>query len=276
MNTQYITHALGLGVRRFYLAFLVNDTASGQLVWGNSSFPYASAIPLCNTIHQGGGDAVVAFGGAAGTDPSVSLSMSALSGLYKGLKKDFGVTRIDFDFETPGMYNFTTAFHAARDALTAFPELSFSLTLPVATNGLTQEGINMLTLAKQIGLPLTIQIMAMDYGVPGIDMGEALISAVEGTKNNLANLHPDKTEAELYAMIAVIPMVGQNDTQGELFTFEDAVTSAGYARQKGLNLFSMWSLARDFPGMGDLATCSRNPEQTQDYEYTSTFLKALG
>lgn len=275
MNTQYIRDTLGLGVRKFYLAFLVLDSTTNQLVWGNPSFPYSSIAPLCNTIHQANGEAVVAFGGAAGTDPSVSFSLAELTKTYLDLKKDFGITHIDFDFETPGMYNYAQAFQAARNALDLLPDLSFSLTLPVATNGLTQEGINMLTRAQQIGLPLTVQIMAMDYGAPGIEMGDAAISAIEGTKTNLAVLYPEKTSAELYAMIGVIPMLGQNDSPGEMFSFQDATRTAQYANQKGLALVSEWSLARDFPGMGDLATCSRNPAQTRDYEYTTTFLNAL-
>jgi hypothetical protein len=275
MNTRYISDALGLGVRKFYLAFLVLDTTTNQLMWGNTSFPYSSVAPLCNIINQADSEAVAAFGGAAGTDPSVSFSLEALTNTYLGLKKDFGITRIDFDFETPGMYNYAQAFQAARNALDLAPDLAFSLTLPVATTGLTQEGINMLTRARQIGLPLTVQIMAMDYGTPGIEMGDAAISAIEGTKTNLATLYPEKTTAELYAMIAVIPMLGQNDSPGEMFSFQDATRTAQYAHQKGLDLVSVWSLARDFPGMGDLATCSRNPAQTQNYEYTTTFLNAL-
>lgn len=275
MNTKYISDALSLGVRKFYLAFLVLDTTTNQLVWGNSSFPYSSVAPLCNILHQANGEAVAAFGGAGGTDPSVSFSLEMLTKTYLNLKKDFGITHIDFDFETPGMYNYDQAFLAARHALDMSPDLSFSLTLPVATNGLTQEGINMLTRARQIGLPLTVQIMAMDYGAPGIEMGDAAISAIEGTKTNLSAIYPEKTSAELYAMIAVIPMLGQNDSPGEMFSFQDATRTAQYAKQKGLGLVSVWSLARDFPGMGDLATCSRNPAQSQDYEYTTTFLKAL-
>lgn len=275
INTRYINDALGLGVRKFYLAFLGLDPTANQLMWGNPSFPYSSVASLCHLIHQAGGEAVAAFGGAGGTDPSVSFSVEALTLTYLGLKRDFGITRIDFDFETSGRYNASQAFQGARRALEMSPDLSFSLTLPVSTRGLTSEGTTMLTLARQLGLPLTVQIMAMDFGIPGLEMGDAAIDAIDGTKNQLAAIHPEKTSDELYGMIAVIPMLGQNDSPGEMFSFEDAIRTAQYARQKGLNLVSAWALGRDFPGMGDLSTCSRNPAQTQNYEYTTTFLNAL-
>ncbi|WP_305887778.1 M60 family peptidase N-terminal accessory domain-containing protein, partial [Pseudomonas moraviensis] len=133
----------------------------------------------------------------------------------------------------------------------------------------------MITYAKQIGLALNVQIMAMDYGASGLDMGASAVSAIDATKNNLARIYPDKSSADLYKMIGVIPMIGQNDTAGEMFSFADATKTALYAKQQKLNLVSMWSLGRDFPGSGDLSTCTQNPAQTKDYEYTTTFLNAL-
>lgn len=275
INTRYVSEALDLNVRKFHLAFLVQDSATKKLVWGNSAFPYNAIKPLSDKINQAGGEVIIAFGGANGTDPSVSHTKEALSDIYVNLNKDFNVRHIDFDFETAGQYDYKVAFPAALAAQEKSPELWFSLTLPVLPSGLVTEGIEMLKYAKMIGLNINIQIMAMDYGSSGIDMGDAAVSAIEGTKKNLAGIYPDKSEAELYKLIGVITMIGQNDTAGEMFTFQDAVQTAQYAKQKGLNLVSFWSLTRDFPGMGDLATCSKNPEQTKDYEYTSTFLAAL-
>jgi chitodextrinase len=275
MNTQYVTSSLALGVQKYHLAFLVQDNASKQLVWGNSYFPYLSVKPLINIIHQAGGEAIVAFGGASGTDPSVSKTQAELTKIYLDLNTDFGVKHIDFDFETAGLYNYKKAFPAALEAQKQNPALWFSLTLPVMTTGLTAEGIAMITYAKQIGLALNVQIMAMDYGPAGINMGNAAVSAIDGTKANLASIYPQKSAADLYKMIGVIPMIGQNDVAGEMFSFSDTTQTTQYAKQKGLNLVSMWSLVRDFPGMGDLSTCTQNPQQTKDYEYTTTFLAAL-
>jgi chitodextrinase len=275
INTKYVTDALALGVKKFILAFLVQDNSTKQLVWGNSYFPYNAIKPISDKIHQANGEVIVAFGGASGTDPSVSRTQAELTKIYLDLKKDFGVKHIDFDFETVGLYNYKVAFPAALEAQKQDPELWFSLTLPVMPTGLVAEGIAMITYAKQIGLSLNVQIMAMDYGPAGIDMGDAAISAIDGTKGNLAQIYPQKTASELYKMIGVIPMIGQNDVAGEMFSFEDATQTAHYAKQKQLSLVSMWSLVRDFPGMGDLATCTQNPKQTKDYEYTTTFLDAL-
>lgn len=276
INTKLISDAVSLGVKKFHLAFLVQDQTSKQLVWGNTYFPYSSVKPVCDIIHAAGGEPIAAFGGASGTDPSVSRTQADLTNIYLNLKKDFGIQHIDFDFETAGQYNYKVAFPAALAAQKQDPTLWFSLTLPVMPSGLTGEGIAMVTYAKQIGLALNVQIMAMDYGSSGTNMGAAAVSAIDATKNNLARIYPDKSAADLYKMIGVIPMIGQNDTAGEMFSFADATKTALYAKQQNLNLVSMWSLGRDFPGMGDLSTCTQNPAQTKDYEYTTTFLSALG
>ena len=275
INTRYVNEALALGVKSFHLAFLVQDSATKALVWGNSYFPYNAIKPICDSIHAAGAEAIVAFGGASGIDPSVSRTQAEMTKIYLDLNKDYGIRHIDFDFETAGYYNYQVAFPAALEAMKQNPELWFSLTLPVMPTGLTAEGIAMITYASQIGLPLNVQIMAMDYGQAGIEMGDAAISAIEGTKNNLANVYPGKSAADLYKLIGVIPMIGQNDVAGEMFTFPDATKVAKYANQKGLNLISMWSLTRDFPSTGDLTTSSMNPAQTKNYEYTTTILDAL-
>lgn len=276
INTKLISDAISLGVKKFHLAFLVQDRASNQLVWGNTYFPYSAVKPVCDIIHAAGGEPIAAFGGASGTDPSVTRTQADLTNIYLNLKKDFGIQHIDFDFETAGQYNYKVAFPAALAAQKQDPTLWFSLTLPVMPTGLTGEGIAMITYAKQIGLALNVQIMAMDYGASGLDMGAAAVSAIDATKNNLARIYPDRSPADLYKMIGVIPMIGQNDTAGEMFSFANATKTALYAKQQNLNLVSMWSLGRDFPGMGDLSTCTQNPAQTKNYEYTTTFLNAIG
>lgn len=275
INTKLISDAISKGVKKFHLAFLVQDQASKQLVWGNTYFPYSAVKPVCDIIHAAGGEPIAAFGGASGTDPSVTRTQADLTNIYLNLKKDFGIQHIDFDFETAGQYNYKVAFPAALAAQKQDPTLWFSLTLPVMPTGLTGEGIAMITYAKQIGLALNVQIMAMDYGASGLDMGASAVSAIDATKNNLARIYTDKSSADLYKMIGVIPMIGQNDTAGEMFSFADATKTALYAKQQKLNLVSMWSLGRDFPGSGDLSTCTQNPAQTKDYEYTTTFLNAL-
>ncbi len=276
INTSLVSDAIALGVKKFHLAFLVQDRASNQLVWGNTYFPYSAVKPVCDIIHAAGGEPIAAFGGASGTDPSVTQTQADLTTIYLNLKKDFGIQHIDFDFESAGQYNYKVAFPAALAAQKQDPTLWFSLTLPVMPTGLTGEGIAMITYAKQIGLALNVQIMAMDYGASGLDMGAAAVSAIDATKNNLSSIYPDKSSADLYKMIGVIPMIGQNDTAGEMFSFQDATKTAQYAKQHSLNLVSMWSLGRDFPGMGDLSTCTQNSAQTKNYEYTTTFLNAIG
>jgi hypothetical protein len=61
-------------------------------------------------------------------------------------------------------------------------------------------------------------------------------------------------------MLGNTPMIGQNDTSGEIFTLADAATVESYAAQRGIALLSFWSEGRDNGGCsGDTSassTCS--------------------
>ena len=55
--------------------------------------------------------------------------------------------------------------NAAKTVLANNPSVTVSFTLPVLPEGLTQDGKNMLTQAKNGGIDFLVNIMAMDYGV---------------------------------------------------------------------------------------------------------------
>src|ERR1700722_10260234 len=63
-----------------------------------------------------------------------------------------------------------------------------------------------------------------------------------------------------YAMLGNTPMIGQNDSSGEILTLADASTVESYAAQRGIAWLSFWSEGRDNGGCpGDTSassTCS--------------------
>ncbi len=278
VNTQFVSEALALGCKKFHLAFLVWDKASSQLCWGNSYFPMANVKPLVDIIQQAGGEAIFAFGGLSGTDPSVVYSEAQMLAMYLDLVNTYGIKHIDLDFETIGAYNYQVAFKAAKQAQRQVSDLKFSLTPPVMPTGLTAEGVNMMKYAASINFEISVQIMAMDYGPSYTRMGDHAIEAVNSTHAQLKSIYPALSDAQLYNKIGVTPMLGQNDIASEVFTLADADKVGRFAKEKGLSLVGSWALGRDFPRGGlhsDVATCTMVAEQTENYQFLKTILKAL-
>jgi len=249
MNTDFITGALQRGVKKFHLAFLaLEGQRSKTVVWGNSSFPLTSIRPVVSLIQAQGGEAIFSFGGAYGIDPSTTYTVSELADFYVSLATDYGVRTLDLDFETASYYDYRVAFPAAVQAKSQVPDLSFSLTLPVLPTGLTQEGLDMVSYAKSVGLDVYVVIMAMDYGPSFVaDMGTYAVQAVTSTKNQLKVIYPGKSDQELYSLIGVTPMIGQNDVAVEIFTLANVKTVTDFAKASGIYQVCAWSLDRDFP-----------------------------
>ena len=68
-------------------------------------------------------------------------------------------------------------------------------------------------------------------------------------------------------------MIGDNDTPGEMFSYEDAQTVVSFAKAKGVRRVAFWALNRDQScGAGDQApgTCTNLVQAPLDY--TDAFL----
>jgi hypothetical protein len=70
-------------------------------------------------------------------------------------------------------------------------------------------------------------------------MGSAADSAVDASASQVAGA---------FGMLGVTPMIGQNDSSGEIFALADASTVESCAASKGLALTSFWSEGRDNDG----------------------------
>jgi len=283
MNTDFISGALSRGVKAFHLAFLaLSSTGSKEVVWGNSAFPIASVQPVVNLIRSNGAEAIFAFGGASGIDPSTTYSFNELADLYVSLATTYGIRTIDLDFETVSYYNYKVAFPAALKAQGQIPDLKFSLTLPVLPEGLTSEGTDMVSYARSIGLDLYVVIMAMDYGESYTgDMGGYATQAITSTKKQLQRIYPEKSASQLYSLIGVTPMIGQNDVSTEYFTLNDINAVTDFAKANQIYQVCAWSLDRDFPqgidpygniheGISESTMLPQKP-----FEFSETFVKQL-
>ena len=233
-----------------------------------------------------GGRVILSFGGAAGTYLESVCSANDLVTLIRRLMDTHGTHAIDWDIEGGQLGD--TRLNGVRNTAikqlqAVYPDLYVSFTLPVNpyfnssdTGGLPGSAVTLIRGAAQAGVNVSmVNIMTMDYGTyysGGKKMGDLAVSAAQQTFNQLKGIYPSKTDAQLWAMIGITPMIGQNDEASEIFTPADALTVTNFVKQKGVGLIAYWAAQRDRVGSGNLDEYSR--ANTRDYEYYQTFAAA--
>ncbi|MGD9620072.1 MAG: Calx-beta domain-containing protein, partial [Mycolicibacterium sp.] len=260
------------GVSLLTLGFL-QATSDGKAAWGGystltpgSSDEQAQKIDASIAAFKAaGGDVMISFGGANGTELAQwhtqrGLSAQALANAYADVVDTYGLNRVDFDIEGHAVAD--PASIALRSQAIALlqqqrPDLEVWYTLPVLPSGLTHDGINVVDKALQAGVKLDgVNVMAMDYGESAAPtsgpnaktMGAYAILAAESTYAQMSTLFAQHGEQFGWNQLGVTPMIGVNDVITEIFTVADAQAFEDFARAKGLGMVSMWSVGRDKPG----------------------------
>jgi chitinase len=254
--------------RDIALAFVVADPDRPcQPTWG-ASYTLAEAgeqLELDRRISQlraSGGDVVISFGGRDNDELAVSCTdQDDLVEAYRDVIERYDVSVIDLDIEGPALAD-SAATARRAEALAELQDereadgevLDVWLTLPVATTGLTAEGLAVVNDTVDGGLDLLgVNAMTMNYnsGSASADMFGATRSALEAAAGQIgdvyARLGTPLDESQRWAHLGATPMIGQNDVDGEIFTLEDAADLAELAVDKGLGRVSTWSLNRDQP-----------------------------
>ncbi|MFI5965405.1 cellulose binding domain-containing protein [Streptomyces asoensis] len=238
------------GVKDYTLAF-VTDGGGCTPKWGGvtdlASDGVASQI---GALRAEGGDVRVSFGGASGSELATTCSSAeALAAAYGKAVDLFKLTKVDFDVEggaLPDAAANTRRARAIAELQRQHPGLDVSFTLPVMPEGLTQDGVTLLSDAKANGVKTTtVNIMAMDYG-PAYsgDMGTYAEQAATATQAQVKSVF-GLSDAAAWKTVAVTPMIGVNDVASEVFTVGDATQLVAFAKSKGLGRLSMWSATRD-------------------------------
>jgi chitinase len=223
-----------------------------------------------------GGRVILSFGGADGTYLEGACSDDGMYNLIKSVIDTTQVFSIDFDVEGSQLDN--TALNTRRNNVvkrlqTTYPSLYVSYTLPVDPSGLESDALTVIRSANSAGVKVSVvNVMAMDYGSASSAMGDLAISAATGTFNQIKGIFTGKTDAQLWAMIGVTPMIGVNDTQTEVFTVADASKLTSFAQQNGLGLLSFWAMQRDMPGGSDYNDYSL--VNTTAYQFYTTMAAA--
>lgn len=257
------------GQKYYALAFVLGKDGACTPAWDGqrlmSENYYANEI---STLRSGGGDIGAVFGGANGSDlASVCPTVGSLQAAIQAVINQYQLKWIDLNVEG-GMLSDPVSVDRRNKALAALqaanPNLRVSYTLPVAQAGLLQTALDLLSNAKANGVRVDyVNIMTMNYGPAGIDMGQAAIDAATNTRQQLLSLG-------LSAKIGITPMIGQNDSYGEIFTLSDAEQLITFAKANSyIGWLSFWSLGRDngnCPGQTTAsAICSGISQSTYDF-----------
>jgi hypothetical protein len=274
------------GVKNFTLAFVLSG---GGCVpkWGGSTDLNTDGVPgQIDQLRQLGGDVRVSFGGANGTELAQACpDANSLAGAYGKAIDTYGLTKVDFDIEGAALAD-TAANTRRAQAIAQLQQqasdegktLDVSFTLPVLPTGLTQDGVNLLTNAKENGVSVdAVNVMAMDFGDgaapnPSGKMGQYAIDAATATQAQVKSAL-GLSDDDAWHHVAVTPMIGVNDVATETFTVADAQKLTDFAAGKQLAWLSMWSATRDQPCPGGPAssaqpTCSSIDQQPLEFSKT--------
>lgn len=233
------------------------------------------------SLRNQGGDVIISFGGANGIELSYAASDEYLArDAYKAVIDAYVLQSIDFDIE--GLFLADPASILRRSKAmkllqNEYPALKISLTLPVMPTGLTNDGLNVIqsALGQNVNLSV-INLMAMDYGGSGIDMGNAAISAGEAAFSQIKTLYINNginlADSVIWRKIGITPMIGVNDVAGETFYLDDASDLAAWASSHKIGRLAMWSVNRDKScanANDPLYSCSHIPQAL--YQFSGIF-----
>jgi hypothetical protein len=257
------------GIRSYTAAFITSygckaswfgayDAKSG---WGKDQF---------DGIRAGGGKVKFSFGGASGIELAQACGSAASTAAeYNTVVTTYNASYLDFDIEGGGIGD-TAVVNRRSQAIAsvqrAHPGLKVSLTLPVLPEGLTADGMNVVRSAINAGVTVDmVNGMAMDYYRGNIDMGAAAMQVGRSLHSQLRSLYPAKTDAQLWAMVGITPMLGVND-DNSTFTLDNARSLVRFAQQNNVGMLSFWEMTRDRNACtGPLYRCTNIPQRPYDF-----------
>jgi len=274
--------------QKFYTLGFVNGTGNCQPIWSTDDTRLRGNVARLRAM---GGDIIVSSGGWDADDlVSHCTTPAAIASAYQSVLTAYATTYLDIDAEHGDVHNNldravvdkrNDALKIMQDNLRAAGKtfhLSFTLGVSPA-GGLSGENLYVLQSAVARGLEFeVVNPMTMDYydGVSGSRMGQASIDALKKVQGQLKVLLPGRSDAQLWAMLAATPMIGQNDDPTEKFTLADAQLLLAFAQQQHMARLSFWAINRDFGcATGTLSgTCSGITQP--NYGFSNIFRQFTG
>ncbi|CAG7655599.1 glycosyl hydrolase family 18 protein [Actinacidiphila bryophytorum] len=278
------------GNKYLTMAFLQAATkGSCTPYWsGDSSMPVAASSfgSDISAMQAAGGNAIPSFGGYTADNTGTEIADSctnvgSIAAAFEKVVTTYDVSRIDLDIEDNSLTNSAgidrrnKAVKQVQDwAASNGRTVQFSYTLPTTTHGLASSGLNVLQNAVSNGVKLdVVNLMTFDYyDNASHDMAADTQTAAQGLHDQLAQLVPGKTDAQLWGMVGVTEMPGIDDFgAAETFTTANATSVYNWAVAKGINTLSFWALQRDnggCPGQGGSDSCSGTTQSTWQFSHT--------
>lgn len=280
-------------VNHFTLAFVVSKDANTCLpTWGTAyGMQNYAQYSKIKALREAGGDVMLSIGGANNAPLAASCkNVDDLMQHYYDIVDNLNLKVLDFDIEGTWVADQASierrnlAVKKVQDKWKSEgKDIAIWYTLPILPTGLTPEGMNVLSDAKAKGVELAgVNVMTMDYGnaicqsanTEGQNIhGKCATSAIANLHSQLKGLHPNKSDAEIDAMMGTTPMVGVNDVQGEVFYLSDARLAMQDAQKRNLGMVGIWSIARDLPGGTNLSPefHGLTKEQAPKYAFSEIF-----
>ena len=262
--------------QKFYTIAFIITGRDGNPAWdGRFAMDENLYADQIQGIRERGGDVIVSFGGADGTEPALmETNVMALEAKYQSVLDHYHLTWLDFDVEGDALTN-TAANHRRNTALAAlqgkYPGLIISYTLPVDPDGIPGNGLALLADAGAQGVKVhSANIMTMDFGAHfsrGKKMSDVSIASALKAHEQCRKIDPA-------ILIGLTPMIGQNDEHSEVFTLEDAKALEAWAEtQPWVCSMSFWASNRD-AGKYDARHKTGNESSgvcQKPWEFTKTF-----
>jgi Glycosyl hydrolases family 18 len=244
-NGTSVTNLANTTGHKFWtLAFIISNGSCTATWNGDTALSSNLFLNDINSLRAAGGDVIISFGGASGTElGQACTTVASLQAAYQSVITKYNLTWIDLDIEGAPIAD-TASVNRRNQAIRALeianPNLRVSYTLPVNPTGLDGNGTNLLANAKSNGARVdVVNVMAMDYGSCGLNMGSAAVSAATGTRDQIANLG-------MTSSVGVTPMTDVNDTTCEVFSTTNSHTLVDFAQANGfIRLLAYWAIGRD-------------------------------
>ena len=241
------------GLDDVVLAFVLADAGQCRPSWGGqTAVDDPTLAAQLADLRAADADVIVASGGASGGYLENACSdAESLADAYAQVLDATGSDHLEVDVEQP----IPTA--TVLDALARLHDergTDITLTLPVAsaTQGLTDDAVALLQAAADKGLDVSVNAMTMNFPGSG-SWADSMTAATDRVAAQLSEAWPQLDATAARSRLGLTFMIGRNDT-GPVTTLADATTLAEYAAGGGVASIAYWSLGRDNGGCPDDAT----------------------
>ncbi len=223
---------------------------------GNDGYQYEGIVNSINKLRESGGDVVVSFGGQLGESPwTTTQNIEKLKDMYVEVIKEYDLKRIDLDIEEQNQdYNDNLANAKAVKLAQDETGVEVALTIPIMPYGWDTKQLNLIRAYLTAGVELKlINSMTMCYGYNAVgtneSFGDASVRALENANKQLIQIYAEYgkeiSSSEAYKLMGATVDIGYENTANPIFTTEETQQVAEFAKDKGMGMYSFWSMNRD-------------------------------